>query len=232
MSDKRIALITGASRGIGEAIAKRFAREGMHVIAVAKNGKGLEALDDAIKKDGGSATMVQLDLAEFPKIDQLAGMIQERFGRLDVLVGNAAILGEITPMPHSSPDEWHKTIDINLHANFHLIRTCDALLRASPAGRAIFVTSGVATRISPYWGAYTVSKAALESMVLTYAAENEKTPLRINLLDPGRTRTRMRAQAFPGENPDTLPAPETLTDLFFRLSQPDLQDNGKVFRAY
>lgn len=232
MSGKRIALITGASRGIGEAVAKRFAREGMHVIAVARNAKALEALEDSIKKEGGSATLVQLDLTEFPKIDALAQMIAERFGRLDVLVGNAAILGEITPMAHTSPEEWHKTLDINLHANFHLIRTCDPLLRASDAGRAIFVTSGVASRISPYWGAYTVSKSALESMVLTYASENEKTPLRINLLDPGRTRTRMRAQAFPGENPDTLPTPESLTDLFLKLALPAMKENGKVFRAY
>lgn len=232
MNTKRIVLITGASRGIGEAVAKRFAREGMHVIAVAKNGTLLEALDDAIKAEGGSATMVQLDLTEFPKIDQLAAMIQERFGRLDVLVGNAAILGEITPIAHSDPNEWHKTIDINLHANFHLIRTCDALLRASESPRAVFVSSGVAARISPYWGAYAVSKAALEMMVKTYAAENEKTNFRINLLDPGRTRTRMRAQAFPGENPESLPTPESLTDLFLKLAQPELLESGKVFRAY
>lgn len=231
-TSKRITLITGASRGIGEAVAKRFAREGMHVIAVAKNGRALEALEDTIIKEGGGATMVQLDLTEFPKIDQLAAMVKERFGRLDVLVGNAAILGEITPVPHTSPEEWHRTLDINLHANFHLIRTMDTLLRASQAGRGIFVTSGVASRISPYWGAYAVSKFALEAMVKTYAAENEKTNVRVNLLDPGRTRTRMRAQAFPGENPDTLPLPETLTDLFLRMAQPECIDNGQVFRAY
>jgi NAD(P)-dependent dehydrogenase (short-subunit alcohol dehydrogenase family) len=230
--NKRIALITGASRGIGEAVARRFAREGMHVIAVARSAKELEALQDAIEKDGGSATMVQLDLTEFPKIDQLAAMITERFGRLDVLVGNAAILGEITPMPHSDPVEWHRVMDINLTANFHLIRTCDGLLRAAPAGRGVFVTSGVAARISPYWGAYAVSKSALECLVKTYAAENENIALRMNLLDPGRTRTRMRAQAFPGEDPNTLPAPESLTDLFVKLTQPELKDNGKIFRAY
>lgn len=231
MINKRIALITGASRGIGEAVAKRFAAEGMHVVAVARSGKALEALHDNITKPGGSATMVQLDLMEFPKIDQLAQMIAERFGRLDVLVGNAAILGEITPMPHTSPEEWHKTIDINLQANFHLIRTMDPLLQASQSPRAIFVTSSVATRLSAYWGAYAVSKAALEMMVRIYAAENEKTALRVNLLDPGRTRTRMRAQAFPGENPDTLPAPETLTDLFLALASPDLQQTGQCFKA-
>lgn len=228
----RIALITGASRGIGEAVAKRYASEGMHVIAIARNGADLEALDDSIKATDGSCTLVQLDLTEFPKIDELAAMIATRFGRLDVLVGNAAVLGEITPMHHSDPNEWHKTIDINLHANFHLIRTMDSLLRASPAGRAIFVTSGVAKRTSPYWGAYTVSKAALESLVLTYASENEKTNMRINLLDPGRTRTRMRAQAFPGENPDTLPHPESLADLFVKLASVDMMDTGKRFSAY
>ncbi len=229
---KPVALVTGASRGIGEAVAKRFAREGMHVIAVAKNGKLLEKLDDAIRAEGGSCTLVQLDLTEFPKIDELAAMIAERYGKLDVLVGNAAVLGEISPMPHGDPIEWQKTIDINLNANFHLIRTMDTLLRAAPAGRAIFVTSGVATRISAYWGAYAVSKTALDALVKTYAAENEKTPLRINLLDPGRTRTRMRAQAFPGENPDTLPTPESLTDLFVKLASADMMESGKTFKAY
>ena len=224
-SPQRIALITGASRGIGEAVAKRFVAEGMHVIAVARDGAALQAL--------GDVTAVQLDLAEFPKIDQLAAMVAERFGRLDVLVGNAGVLGEITPMHHTSPEEWHKTIDINLHANFHMLRCFDGLLRASPAGRVIMVSSGVATRISPYWGAYTVSKVALEAMVTTYAEENIKTPsLKINLLDPGRTRTRMRAQAFPGENPDTLPAPETLTDLFLKLASPALTETGQRFKAY
>ncbi|MDX2074291.1 MAG: SDR family NAD(P)-dependent oxidoreductase [Alphaproteobacteria bacterium] len=232
MSTKPIALVTGASRGIGEAVAKRFAREGMHVVAVARDGKALERLEDSIKNDGGSASMVQLDLTEFPKIDQLAAHISERFGRLDVLVGNAAILGEITPVPHSAPGEWHNTIDINLHANFHLIRCFDPLLRAAPAGRVIMVTSGVAARSTPYWGAYAVSKAALEMMVETYAAENEKTNLRINLFDPGRTRTRMRAQAFPGENPETLPAPESLTDLFVKMAGKEYAETGKIVRAY
>jgi len=230
--DKRIALVTGTTRGIGEAVAKRFAREGMHVVCVGRNGKLLEALEDTIKAEGGSCSMVQLDLSEFPKIDQLAQMVAERFGRLDVLVGNAGILGEITPMPHTSPEEWHKVIDVNLSANFHLIRCFDAMLRGSPAGRAIFVSSGVAARTSPYWGAYAVSKAALEMMVRTYASENEKTSLKANLLDPGRTRTRMRAQAFPGEDPDTLPTAESLTDLFVEMASPEFTQNGNVIRAY
>lgn len=228
----RIALITGASRGIGRAVAKRFASEGMHVIAVARSGRELETLDDEIKSSGGSATLVQLDLCEFSKIDALAEMIATRFGKLDVLVGNAGILGDISPMAHASPEEWHKTIDVNLHANYHLIRTMDVLLRASSAGRAIFVSSGVAARATPYWGAYAVSKAALEMMVKTYAAENEKTPLRINLLDPGRTRTRMRAQAFPGEDPDTLPSPESLVDLFVKLADAAMMETGNLFKAY
>lgn len=232
MHSNRTALITGASRGIGEAVAKRFAREGYHVIAVAKTGTLLEKLDDAIKAESGSCTLVQLDLAEFPKIDELAAAIAGRFGKLDVLVGNAGVLGEIAPMPHANPVEWHKTIDINLNANFHLIRCFDALLHQSDAGRAIFVTSGVAARTSPYWGAYATSKAGLEAMVKAYAAENEKTPLRINLLDPGRTRTRMRAQAFPGENPDTLPTPESLTDLFVKLASADMLETGQIFKAY
>ena len=227
----KTALITGASRGIGYAAAKRLAQENFHIIAVARSQNALEALDDEIRAGGGSATLVPFDLREFDKYDMLAQMIQERFGKLDVLVGNAAVLGEITPMQDSDSEEWHKTIDINLHANFHLIRTLHPLLLAAPHGRAIFVTSGVAQRATPYWGAYAVSKAALEAMVLTYAGENSKSTLRINLLDPGRTRTRMRAKAFPGENPDTLPTPESISHLFVQLSSETLDATGEKFYA-
>lgn len=227
----KTALITGASRGIGYAAAIRLAAEGFHIIAVARSQKGLEALDDEIKAAGGSATLVQLDLREFEKITALAQMIVERFGKLDVLVGNAGILGEITPLHDASPEEWHKTIDVNLHANYHLIRNLHPLLLASPHGRVIMVTSGAAVGAMPYWGAYAVSKAALESMVLAYAAENTKTNLRINLLDPARNRTRMRAQAFPGEDPDTLPTPESISHLFVEMSAENLQKTGTKFYA-
>ena len=228
----RIALITGASRGIGAAVARRFAAEGAHVILVARDEGNLKAVDDEIQKAGGApATLVQLDLTELPKIDELAAHIGQRFGKLDILVGNAAILGDISPMPHASPTQWHKTIDLNLNANWHLIRCFDGLLRASDAGRAMFVTSGVTGRTAAYWGAYAVSKTALEMMVNIYAAENTKTPLRINLVDPGVARTRMRAQAFPGEDPDTLTPPDNITDVFVKLASASLTETGQKFYA-
>ena len=228
----RIALITGASRGIGAAVAKRFAAEGAHVILVARDEGNLKAVDDEIQALGGKpASLVQLDLTELPKIDELAAHIAQRFGKLDILVGNAAILGDISPMPHTGPGEWHKTMDLNLHANFHLIRCFDTLLKASDAGRAMFVTSGVASRTAAYWGAYAVSKAGLEMMVNIYAAENVKTALRVNLIDPGASRTRMRAQAFPGEDPETLALPGSITDMFVKLASPSLTETGQKFHA-
>ena len=228
----RIALITGASRGLGAAIARRYAAEGAQVILVARDQSNLEAVDDEIQKAGGSpASLVQLDLTEFEKIQTLAEHVASRFGKLDILVGNAAILGEITPMAHTSPLEWDRTIGLNLTANFHLLRCFDTLLKASEAGRAIFVTSSVTSRVAPYWGAYAVSKAALETMVETYAAENTKTNVRVNLVNPGRVRTRMRAQAFPGEDPETLPQPEKLTDIFVKLASPGYDETGRVLNA-
>ena len=228
----RIALITGASRGIGAAVARRFAQEGAQLILVARDGDNLKSIDDEVQAiSGRPATLVQLDLTELPKIDELASAIAQRFGKLDILVGNAAVLGEITPMAHTSPGEWHKTIDLNLHANWHLIRCFDTLLKASDAGRAMFVTSGVATRTAAYWGAYAVSKAALEMMVNLYAAETIKTSLRVNLIDPGAARTRMRAQAFPGEDPDTLTPPDKLTDIFVALASPQMEQTGQRFHA-
>ena len=227
----RIALITGASRGIGAAVAKRFAREGAHVILVARDSKALESVDDAIRSEGGHATLVPLDLMETAKIELLAAQIGQRFGRLDVLVGNAAVLSDMTPLPHIAPDDWDRVMALNLTANWHLIRCFDALLKQSASGRAMFVTSGVTTRASAYWGAYSVSKSALEAMVNVYAAENSKTGLRVNLIDPGAVRTRMRAQAFPGEDPLTLPDTDTITDLFVRLAASDCADTGHKFFA-
>lgn len=228
----RIALITGASRGIGAAVAQRFAREGAQVILVARELKGLEATDDAIRAAGGQATLVQTDLANPQNVELLAMQIQERFGKLDILVGNAAILSDLTPLPHTDPADWDKSLAVNLTANFHLIRCFDVPLRASDAGRAIFVTSGVTKRAAAYWGAYAVSKSALESMVDIYAAETEKTKLRVNLIDPGAVRTRMRAKAFPGEDPETLPAPDAITDIFVKLAGADMLETGKKFFAH
>lgn len=230
-TDTRIALVTGASRGIGAAVAKRFAQENMHVILAGRHVKGLEDTDDAIRAAGRSATLVEIDLQEPEKIEMLAAQIGERFGRLDVLVGNAGLLGELTPLAHTAPEDWKRVMDVNVTANWHLIRCLDPLLKASQAPRALFVTSGVTRSVHPYWGIYAVSKAALEAMVQIYAAENTKTPLKVNLIDPGATRTRMRAKAFPGEDPQTLPAPEDITGIFVKLASPSFTETGQLFKA-
>lgn len=227
----RIALITGASRGIGQAVAKRFAAEGAHVILVSRNVKGLEETDDAIRMSGGKATLVPLDIADASKIEELAKNVQARFGKIDILVANAGVLGEMAPISHSDPKEWDKTMNINVTANMQLIRWFDPLLKLSDAPRAMFVTSGITEGVYPYWNAYAVSKTALDMMVKLYAAENEKTPLRVNLVSPGIVRTRMRAQAMPGEDPEPLTPPEAITDIFVKLASRDLKDTGKIFYA-
>ena len=228
----RIAVITGASRGIGAAVAKRFAAEGAHVILVARTVGGLEEVDDAIRQAGGTpATLVPQDLREFDAIDRLGASLYERFGHIDVLVGNAGVLGTLGPVGHIRPNDWAEVIDINLTANWRLIRSLDPLLRQSDAGRAIFVTSGAAAHATAYWGAYAISKAALEMMVQTYAAEIGKTPVRANLIDPGAVRTAMRAQAYPGENPDDLTPPESISEAFVTLALPSCQRNGDVVRV-
>ena len=229
----RIALVTGASRGIGAAVAERFAAEGAKLVLTARTVGGLEETDDAVRQAGGeSATLVPLDLRDFETIDRLGASLYERFGRLDILVGNAGMLGSLSPVGHIAPETWQEVLDINLTANWRLIRSLDALLRAGEAGRAIFVTSGAASGAFAYWGAYAVSKAALEMLVRTYAAEVAKTPLKVNLLDPGAVRTRMRAQAFPGEDPERLAPPEAVAELFVELAADDCTRNGEVVRAY
>ena len=225
----RIALVTGASRGIGAAVARRFAAEGAKLILTARTVGGLEETDDAIRSAGGeAATLVPLDLREFDKIDQLGASLYERFGHLDVLVGNAGVLGILSPLGHVDPGLWQQTLDVNLTANWRLIRSLDPLLGRSAAGRAIFVTSGAAQMSRAYWGPYAVTKAALESLVKTYAAELAKTEVRANLVSPGAVRTLMRAQAFPGEDPESLPPPEAVTDVFVELAAADCGRNGEV----
>lgn len=227
----RIAVVTGASRGIGAAVARRFAAEGAHVVAVGRTTGALEELDDAIRAEGGSATLAPFDLTDFAAIDRLGASLFERYKRLDILVGNAATLGTLTPIAQIRPAEFEQVLAINLTANWRLVRSLDPLLRASPTGRAIFVTSAVARSPRAYWATYAVSKAALEMMVGIYAIETAKTNLRVNLIDPGRTRTAMRARAYPGEDPMSLPAPDAITDLFVELAEPACTRHGERLSA-
>jgi NAD(P)-dependent dehydrogenase (short-subunit alcohol dehydrogenase family) len=224
----RIALVTGASRGIGRAVALGLAKAGAHVIIAARSVGALESLDDEIQAIGGSATLLQLDLKKGDRVDQVGPTIFQRWQRLDILVANAGILGPLSPLGHTTDDGFVSTIDINLIANWRLIRTLDPLLKRSDAGRAIFLTSGAATGKYAYWGAYAASKAGLEALVKTWAAELENTPVRANLINPGATRTHMRAKAFPGEDPAILPPPEALVPLFVELASPACERNGET----
>jgi NAD(P)-dependent dehydrogenase (short-subunit alcohol dehydrogenase family) len=223
----RLALITGASRGIGRAVARRFAAEGAHVILLARTKGALEELDDEIRAAGGQATLVPADLSDHAAIDAIAAAVFQRFGRLDVLVANAGLLGVLSPLHHVDPKVWNQVMNVNVTANWRLIRAFDPLLRQSAAGRAIFVTSGASQQPTAYWGPYAVSKAALDMLALTYAAEVAKTAIRVNLINPGRTRTGMRAEAFPGEDPMTLKAPEDITDAFVELAAADCDAHGE-----
>lgn len=224
----RIAVVTGASRGIGAAVAERMAVEGAHVYAVARSEAELEALNDRINAAGGKGTMVPLDLTNGEAIDRLGGVIAERHRRLDILVGNAAVLGELSPLGHIRPHVWDRVIEVNLTANWRLIRSLDPLLHQSDAGRVMFVTSGVARRPMAFWGAYAVSKSAVEMLAGIYAEEVAKTNIRVNIVDPGIVRTGMRAQAMPGEDPDTLPPPEAITETFVSLASPHCDRHGEV----
>ncbi|MGE4064267.1 MAG: SDR family NAD(P)-dependent oxidoreductase [Rhodospirillaceae bacterium] len=228
----RIALVTGASRGIGRAVALRYGKEGAQVVAFARTTGALEELDDEIRKAGGApAVLINESLTDFDKIDQTGAALYQRFGRLDILVGNAAMLGQLSPLGHYTPKMWTDIFNLNVHANWRLLRAMDPLLRQSDAGRAMFVTSGVARRAAMYWGPYAASKAALEQMVKIYAAEVAHTQVRANIVDPGRVRTKMRAQAYPGEDPLTLPPPDSITDIFVDLGLATEARNGALVSA-
>lgn len=225
----RIALVTGASRGIGAAVARRYAAEGARLILAARTVGALEEVDDAIRAEGAEkALLVPMDLSKHDQIDLLGRSIYERYGRLDVVVGNAGQLGALGPIAYSAAKMWNTVMDVNLTANYRLIRSVDALLRASDSGRAIFVTSGVARATIPYFGPYAISKAGLEMMVKLYAVETEKTNVRVNMIDPGIVRTKMRALGFPGEDASQHPPPEAVTEAFVRLAEPSFDESGTI----
>ncbi|WP_102785350.1 SDR family NAD(P)-dependent oxidoreductase [Thalassospira sp. GB04J01] len=228
----RVALVTGASHGIGREIAKRFAAEGAQVVAVGRNVGALEELDDEVREAGGKLTLLPLDLTMFEKIDILGPSLYEKFGKLDIVVGNAALLGELAPVGHIDSQIFQNTFATNVTANFHLIRTTDKLLQLSDAGRAIFVTSNASAKGRAFWGLYASTKAALESLVLSYAQEMEETSVRVNLVNPGRIRTKMRAEAYPGEDPQTLPSADSIMDVFVDLAASDCTKHGEVVDAY
>ena len=225
----RLALVTGATRGIGRAVALAYADEGAHVILVGRTTGALEEVDDEIRAKGASATLVTLDLKAQERIDALGPTVFQRWDKLDILVGNAGILGPLSPLGHVTADAWSEVLEVNLTANWRLIRTLDPLLRRSDSGRAIFVSSGAASAARAYWGPYSVSKAGLEALVKVYANEVANTAVRVNLVNPGPTRTGMRAKAFPGEDPASLRPPEQLVETFVRLAEPSCTDNGKLF---
>ncbi|MGH6680584.1 MAG: SDR family NAD(P)-dependent oxidoreductase [Bradyrhizobium sp.] len=225
----RIALVTGASRGIGCAAARALSRLGAHIVAVARTQGGLEELDDEIRKEGGTATLVPLSLADFDGIARLGAALHERHGKLDILVGNAGIAGPSSPLGHIDLKPWNDVMAVNLTANFQLIRCMEPLLRHSDAGRAVFVTSAAANKAPAYLGPYAASKAALETLVRVWANETASTAIRVNLFDPGPIRTRMRASVFPGEDPMTLDTPEQAAEFIAPMCAPDWTETGKLF---
>jgi NAD(P)-dependent dehydrogenase (short-subunit alcohol dehydrogenase family) len=228
----RIALVTGASRGIGRAISLELAGAGAHVIALARTQGALVELDDAIRKLGSAATLVPCDVTDFDALDRLGAAIFQRWGKLDILIGNAGVLGPVSPLAHVDPKQWDEVIAVNVTANWRLIRSLDVLLRAAEAGRAIFISSGTAhtAHFKPYWGPYAMSKAALEAIVRTYAAETSTlSAVKVMAVNPGPIRTRMRAQAMPGEDPGKLPKPEDLAAKILALCLPEWTETGKLY---
>lgn len=230
MLEGKVAVVTGASRGIGKATALALAKEGAHIIAVARTVGALEALDDEIKAiSGNAATLVPLDITDFDALDRLGGVIMEKYGKLDILIANAGFLGDITPVSHLKPKTFDKLMNVNVTANYRLIRSLDPLLRAADHGRAVFMgSSNVARNPRHFWGGYATSKAALECLVKTYAQEIERSNLRVNILNPGPIRTAMRAKAAPGEDASKLDTPEDLMPLMMQLCSPEFNDNGIV----
>ncbi len=227
--DGRLVLVTGASRGLGRASALALAKAGAHVIATARTAGGLEELDDEIRADGGEATLVPLDLRDGDAIDRLGAEIHRRWGRLDGFFGNAGLLGVLTPLAHLDVKVWDETLAVNLTANWRMIRSLDPLLRQSDAGRALFVTSGAVRNCRPFWGTYSITKAGLEALVRTYAAEMKSTAVRANLLEPGPMRTAMRAKAMPGEDPSSVTPPEDIAPIVVEMLSPEFEQTGVMY---
>ena len=227
--DGSIARVTGASRGIGRATAIALARAGAHVVAVARTVGALEEVNYAARAAGSSATLVPLDMRDYPGIYRLATALNERYQHLDVLIGNAAVAGQRSPLDHVDPQNWDEVMAVNVSANWHFIRAMDPLLKRAQAGRAVFITSGAATHARAYAGPYSVSKAALNVLARTYAEETSSTPVRVNLFNPGPTRTRMRALVMPGEDPMTLPTPEQVSEKILDLCLPSFYETGKLY---
>ncbi len=225
----RLALVTGATRGIGRAVAIAFAKEGAHLVLVGRTAGALEEVDDEIRALGREATLLTLDLRKMDKIDALGPTLYQRWDKLDIFVGNAGVLGPLSPLGHISADAWTEVIDVNLNANFRLLRTLDPLLKRSDAGRVIMVSSGAANSQPAYWGPYAASKAGLEALIGCYAHEVANSAIRANIVNPGPIRTRMRAKAFPGEDANTLRTPEDIAEAFVRLAEPGCTDNGRIF---
>lgn len=225
----RVALVTGASRGIGYHIAKALGADGAHVIAVARTTGGLEDLDDEIKAAGGEATLVPLDLSDMSGIDRLGGVIDERWGKLDIMVANAAMLGTISPLGHIEAKVFERLMTLNVTSVWRLIRSLDPLLRRSQDGRALILSSSVAHSARAYWGPYAASKGAVEVLARAWADEMKSTSLKINSVDPGATRTAMRAQSAPGEDPLSLPHPSEVAKIIMQLFSPSVQETGKLF---
>ena len=225
----RIALVTGASRGIGAALALQLAQAGAHVVAVARTVGGLEELDDQIKAAGGSATLVPLDIKDMDGIARLALALHDRYGRLDVLVGNAGVLGPLSPLGHVEPEDWNNILAVNITANWQLIRTMDPLLKAAPAARAVFISSALSWLGRAYTGPYAASKAALNALVQVYAAETATTNVKVNAFNPGPTRTRMYASGWPGVDPETLPPPEDVVKALVPLCLPSFTESGRLY---
>jgi NAD(P)-dependent dehydrogenase (short-subunit alcohol dehydrogenase family) len=228
LADK-IALVTGASRGIGAALALELAKAGAHVVAIARTTGGLEELDDRIKSAGGSATLVPLDLKDSDGIARLALALNERYQRLDVMVGNAGLLGPLSPLGHVEPKNWDNIFAVNVTANWQLIRTMDPLLKRAPAGRVVFVTSGLSWMAQAYCGPYAASKASLDALARTYAAETASTNVRVNLFGPGQTRTRMLASGWPGIDLQTVPPPDDVAKAIVPLCLPSCTESGRLY---